>query len=347
MRVMNRIINKIADRKFWSPYLTSAVVILIALFLTRCFDIISFEQPETAIAGETISIKLDIEVLEDNFNPGNVSGTMPVVGFLAPKSWNAGANTVINITSEVYNSTMSPMIEGAIEGNGGKPWSETLEFMYGMGENYDPTKMEWVMFMADVPYDHNPAYLPIYGTVNIETVVGPDNITAQLGYFIGENDMGIWVLNENQDFRLGNCIEITGGTGAPINYCGPEPAPGTSVISPDVFSYNDLLKITFNASIGANDEVTRLSGASFVYFCAEATLNDGTIISVCDKSDKTALNFIGDDIWEITVWLKDIFDLNTTKEISMITYNFQDQNGDNIVRDFSTGEDFTMIASCQ
>ena len=90
---MNRIINKIADRKFWSPYLTSAVVILIALFLTRCFDIISFEQPETAIAGETISIKLDIEVLEDNFNPGNVGGTMPVVGFLAPKSWNAGANT--------------------------------------------------------------------------------------------------------------------------------------------------------------------------------------------------------------------------------------------------------------
>jgi hypothetical protein len=107
------------------------------------------------------------------------------------------------------------------------------------------------------------------------------------------------------------------------------------------------LKITFDASIGVNDEVTKLSGASFVYFCAEATLNDGTIISVCDKSDKTSLNFIGDDIWEITVWLKDIFDLSSTKEISMITYNFQDQNGGNIVRDFSTGEDFTMFASCQ
>jgi hypothetical protein len=31
----------------------------------------------------------------------------------------------------------------------------------------------------------------------------------------------------------------------------------------------------------------------------------------------------------------------------MITYNFQYQNGGNIVRDFSTGEDFTMFASCQ
>ena len=123
---MNRIINKIADRKFWSPYLTSAVVILIALFLTRCFDIISFTQPESAIAGETISITLDIEVLEDPFNPGSVGGTMPVVGFLAPKSWNTGANTVINITSDVYNSTLTPMIEGAIESKGGKPWSETL-----------------------------------------------------------------------------------------------------------------------------------------------------------------------------------------------------------------------------
>lgn len=347
MRVMRVILKKMSQKKFWSPVVISGTVVFIALFLTRCFDIISFEQPETAVAGERISIKLDIEVLEDKFNPGNVSGTMPVVGFLVPKSWNARANTEMSIASDVYNSTMSPMIEGAIEGNGGKPWSETLEFSYGTGENYDPTKMEWVMFMADDPYDHNPAYLPIYGTVNIETVVGPDNITAQLGYFIGENDYGIWELNENQDFRLGNCIEITGGTGAPINYCGPEPAPGTSVISPDVFSYNDLLKITFDASIGANDEVTRLSGASFVYFCAEATLNDGTIISVCDKSDKTSLNFIGDDIWETTVWPKDIFGLNTTNEISMITYNFQDQNGGNIVRDFSTGENFTMIASCQ
>ncbi len=347
MRVMNRIITKIADRKFWSPYLTSVVVILIALFLTRCFDIISFEQPETAIAGETISIKLDIEVLEDKFNPGNVSGTMPVVGFLVPKSWNVGANTVINITSEVYNSTMSPMIEGAIEGHGGKPWSETLEFMYGTGENYDPTKMEWVMFMADVPYDHNPAYLPIYGTVNIETVVGPDNITAQLGYFIGENDNGIWELNQNQDFRLGTCIEITGGDGVTVNYCGPAPSPGTAVVTPDIFSYNDLLKIDFDASIGENDKVTKLSGASFVYLCAEATLSDGTTISVCDKSDKTALKFIGDDIWQFIIWPNDFFDLEVSSEITEITYNFQDQNGSNIVKDFATGEDFILAASCR
>ena len=82
---------------------------------------------------------------------------MPVVGFLAPKSWNAGANTVMSISSEVYNSTMSPMVEGAIEGKGGKPWSETLTFNYGTGEKYDPTKIEWVMFMADEPYDHNQA----------------------------------------------------------------------------------------------------------------------------------------------------------------------------------------------
>ncbi len=346
MRIMNRIINKIPHQKFWTPYLTSAVVILIALFLTRCFDIISFEQPETAIAGETISIKLDIEVLEDKFNPGNVSGTRPVVGFLAPKSWNAGANTVINITSDVYNSTMSPMMEGAIEAKGGKPWSETLGFMYGMGENYDPTKMEWVIFMADTPYDHSPAYLPIYGTVNIQTVVGPDNMIAQLGYFIGEDDYGIWELNENQDFRLGTCIEITGGTGVTVNYCGPKPAPGTAVVTPDVFSYNDLLKIVFDAAIGTNDQPTKLSGASFVYLCAEATLSDGTMLTVCDKSDKTALEFIGDDIWQFTIWPNDFFDLDGSSEITEITYNFQDQNGSNIVRDFSTGENFILAATC-
>ena len=108
-----------------------------------------------------------------------------------------------------------------------------------------------------------------------------------------------------------------------------------------------MLKITFDASIGANEGVTKLSGASFVYLCAEAILDDGTVIPICDKTDKTALNFVGDDIWEITIWPKDIFALNFAEQISMITYNFQDQNGNNIVRDFSTGEDFTMFASCQ
>ena len=104
---------------------------------------------------------------------------------------------------------------------------------------------------------------------------------------------------------------------------------------------------TMIASIGANEGVTKLSGASFVYLCAEATLVDGTVISVCDKTDKTALNFVGDDIWEVTIWPKDIFELNFSDQITMITYNFQDKNGNNIVRDFSTGEDFTMFASCQ
>ena len=42
---MNRIIYKIADRKFWTPYLTSAVVILIALFLTRMLAGLE-EEPE-------------------------------------------------------------------------------------------------------------------------------------------------------------------------------------------------------------------------------------------------------------------------------------------------------------
>ena len=65
------------------------------------------------------------------------------------------------------------------------------------------------------------------------------------------------------------------------------------------------------------------------------------------KAAKIQEQIVGDDIWEITIWPKDIFALNFAEQISMITYNFQDQNGNNIVRDFSTGEDFTMFASCQ
>ena len=61
MRIASLLLKKMSQKKFWSPVFISGTVVVIAFFLTRCFDIISFEQPETAIAGETISIKLDIK----------------------------------------------------------------------------------------------------------------------------------------------------------------------------------------------------------------------------------------------------------------------------------------------
>jgi hypothetical protein len=58
------------------------------------------------------------------------------------------------------------------------------------------------------------------------------------------------------------------------------------------FSWNDIIKITFDASKGQNDEPTRLSGASSVFLCANALLQDSTTTEVCIPNEKNAMRFV-------------------------------------------------------
>ncbi len=339
--------KNITSHRFWPPIVSVGVVLVLGLLLTMCFNITNVDQPTTAVAGETISITLDVEVLDDplNENPG-VGGSIFVFGFLAPKSWNAGENTTVSISSEPFSTTLSIMDPNAVPSfpAGSPVWKDFLFGVGGIGENYG--EVEWVVFKADAAWNPPAEVLPLHGTVNIQTTVGPKNMITQLGYFIGDAEHGYREINQNFDFFFTDCLEITDGEGETINLCGPPPPPETILLTPSVFGWNDLINIRFDASKGENDGPTRLQGASQIYICATAALTDGTI-EVCEKTEATALTFLEGDFWQITIWPKAFFDLADVSGITEITYNLQNQSGNIIVRNPDTGEDFKLEAECK
>jgi len=339
--------RKIMSSKYWPAIASISIVIVAGFFLTMCFTILSVDQPSTATAGERITITLEVEVLEDQFQPGSgsVGGTTLVLGFLAPESWDAGENTTITVSSPVFSTTMSyaPDLMNNSNSSGVQPWAEFLELVQGYGENYG--KMEWVIFEADESYQIQPDEVPLYGSIVIETTVGMENMITQLGYFIGEQDNGFWEKNNNWSFFFTPCMEVTGGEGEIINLCGPAPLPETIAVTPDSYSWNDLVNIRFDATKGVDGEPTRLQGASQVYLCAVAHYETGTI-EVCDKSDATAFNFQGEDIWTLTIWPMELFNIPEDTLVTQITYTLENLQGNISVQNPDSGEDFIMIADC-
>lgn len=322
--------------------LSTVILLVLVITFTTCFNIISVNQPATAMAGETINIIVNVEILDDPHTDGiGVDGSIFVFGLLAPKSWNAAENTSVSISSSPFSTTLSTMPEGELEPKDGFAWTETIESLNsgGFGENYG--EVEWIMFKADTAYNPQPVDLPLTGTVNIETTVGPKNMITQLGYFIGDAEWGTWEMRDNFSFFYTDCIEITDGEGEIMNLCGPPPASGTVDIFPSTFSYNDLINITFDANKGSGDDPTALQGANSVYLCAIAHYDAGSM-GRCN----TALDFKGDDIWKGTIWPSEHFVVPEGKEITSVTFYFQNENGTIIVNDPIIDKDFDLVAEC-
>jgi hypothetical protein len=324
--------------------LPSLGLVILAVALTMCFNITSVDQPESAMAGEQITITIHAEILDDPNSDGiSVSGSEFVLGLLVPKSWKIDGNTSISISSTPFSTTLSLMPKGEIETNEGIPWTDALEKRVGFGENYGDA--EWVMFKATETYNPKPEDLPLIGTIEIVTTVGPENMIAQLGYFIGDNEYGMWDFNKNFSFFFTGCMEITDGEGAIKNLCGPAPEAGTAQVIPASFSWDDILTITFDATKGENDGPTDLAGASEVFLCATAHY-DGGSKEICNATEKTTLKVIGEDKWTIGIWPSNYFLLPVNKEITSITYSFQNASGTIDVNNPIAGADFELIADC-
>ncbi len=333
--------NKISRTGFTRHTIIPGIVLVIIAFtLTMCFNITSVEQPETSVAGEEITITVHAEILDDPNNEAgpSVNADQFVFGFLAPKSWDVSENATVSISSVPFSNELVLMDEGEIEMFGEIPWTEALESRVGLGENYG--LVEWVMFKATEVYNPEPEYLPLSGTVNITLTVGPENLITQLGYFVGDAKWGIRDYNKNFAFFFGECIEVTGGIGDVKNLCGVAP-PETSSVGPEEFSWNDILTISFDATLGEGNLSTELLGASNVLMCSTANYSGGSD-EVC--SEMTSL---GNDLWELSIWPTGHFDLPMGKRITSINYNFQNSDASITVGDpLNGGIDFFIEANC-
>lgn len=313
---MKNTLKKISKKKV-------IVALLLFMFLfTMCITIVTVTQPSSANVGETINVTLDINVRAAENKSHNI-----ILGVLVPKSWDIESNTVATYTSVNGSGSFTVAPNQSL--------SQQMTDLYGIGENYGQVK--WVAFISNgMVIGKNRENFS--GTINIAIKVGNDNVKTQLGYIVGTSGWGISNVN-NISVRFTDCMTVSGGSNVLYDLCGPIPFP--VVIGPSAYSLNDIIKIRFDASKGPTD----LLGAESVYLCA-TVIADGIQKEICVPNENTILKKISPDIWEISIWGKQFFDLPMEANITSIRFNFTNETGSIVVKNPDTGEDFQISPNC-
>ena len=289
--------------------------------------ILQIDQPSVVSAGEAFEITMQVDVSKDD-DTGDPF--FLIVGFLAPRAWNAGVNTTVRFESSVGNSTMRLTTSDEIDGNTKLPWNSAFERKFGIGDNYG--EVEWVTFIADEAFV---AADGATGTVYITTKAGEDNMIVQLAYGISNQTWGF--SDDNFDLVFTDCMQVIDGVGYPSNLCGPKPR---QLVEQATFTMDDLITIVFDAKDG--DDF--MLGASFIDLCAKAYSGD-LVYEICDNEDVAALNYMGDDVWEITLWPRSYFDIPENQDIDFMEVTFTNDKG-NLVASNEDGSAFIIAPKC-
>ena len=289
--------------------------------------ILQIDQPSEVGAGEVFEIVMQVDVSKDD-DTGDPF--FLIVGFLAPRAWNAGVNTTVRFESSVGNSTMRLTTSDEIDGNTKLPWNLAFDRKFGIGDNYG--EVEWITFIADEAFV---AADGATGTVYITTKAGEDNMIVQLAYGISNQTWGF--SDDNFDLVFTDCMQVIDGIGYPSNLCGPKPR---QLVEQATFTMDDLITIVFDAKDG--DDF--MLGASFIDLCAKAYSGD-LVYEICDNEDVAALNYMGDDVWEITLWPRSYFDIPENQDIDFMEVTFTNDKG-NLVASNEDGSAFIIAPKC-
>jgi hypothetical protein len=339
---------------------------LVFLFVTACLEIKSVDASDSARAGSTQTVTLNV-LLDTENNDQNWKRL--VIGVCAPKEWKVGENAVVTFDSPLNNEprvgkgTMilddGAMDKGYKKGRGadgnqnGLTWAANAEEILGFDENYG--EMEWVMYYSDQVDAGNTS---VEGTVSISLKVGSAHSAAKLGYWVGVHDNG---------FKMADHIEASTTTGAPSRWYDYEwkkmaitgasadatdltgPAPtytATVAAGANGYTFDDIITIGFDAKEGYLGANTALYNAGEVYMCATALLGDGTTVAKVDRSASAKMTLSGADTWSKTIWPPAYFGVSN-QIITEIHLNFQNADGSIVVKNPGYGTDMVFGEKCQ
>ncbi|MFT3903012.1 MAG: DUF4961 domain-containing protein [Niabella sp.] len=308
-------LNFLKKKNFWKFF---SVVTLLALLFACSTDIISVDQPGTINAGETLTTTVTVRLSV----AGNNDSKTLVVGFLAPKSWNASQNTEAYytcISKGADNEKMSLMPASELDPKTATPWSNALmqDKRYALMGNL-VNDMEWIVFRSTKTYDLSAS---VDYTVKIVTKVGEENMLVNLGYFVGNTTNGIEAPGDDKyhDGKFAQLI-VENGTGDMIDFVNPQLAMMELAKATD----NDIQTIFYDGDL----VTTPLSTESKIYLCAKGYTTDGQIIEQCEISEKTAFKPTGGiNTFRFDFWPRSFFGLNENQTLDRMEYFLMDETG--------------------
>ncbi|WP_205511504.1 DUF4961 domain-containing protein [Longitalea arenae] len=308
-------------------------LLAVAIIVANCIEIRGLSQPASVNAGDTLTavVKAWMDPYWDQ------PQSRLIVGFLAPRSWNARQNMRMYYTSSFDNGTMSPVPANAAPKGASQTWAEAIQERLGIGGNYI-NDLEWIVFQSDRAFDLSDLP-PIEADVTIKVKVGAGNLRVKLGYFSASSQQE---LSEPKFYGkwFSDCFEVTNGSGALIDFCSPQ----ISAIDPVQSTDNDIITIKYDEDAIA----TNLSGADKVFLCAKGYTTDNKEITVCKQDGETAFTALGGKKWRKDIWPRKYFGLTEGQSLDRIEYYFTDVTGTiKVLKQGNTGDPFVFTFSCR
>ena len=292
------------------------VAIGVLFIKAECMFTPTLQQPLSANAGETIAIKLT-----GRFNKGtpDPSDHRLVVGFLAPKNWNAGSNTTMTYTSDVGNGVLT-QVPANVRPNNDAQFPFYPQALKDTYKSRDPNLIddnEWVVFWSDVrTYNQGQN---VNFTVTINTKVGTETLLAKLGYYLGGTNDGSWNASDNAKVIFSDCFQVMNGVGDGLDYCNKPLA----AISPLRGVDNDLLTLSYDNDLFT----TELNNESEIYLCFKGYTDSGQELDYCVKNESTKMLAKEQKRFVKTFWPRKLFNLAAGQKLARIEYFLTDHAG--------------------
>lgn len=317
-------------------YIKYMALPLVAALIVGCMEFLSVNHPETAPVNSVFEATFEVSVEVDP-DLGDTRGIV-LVGVLAPVSWNPSENITVTYSSSdmpggpVTDAPMRLATDDDLNADN-KTWPTIMTERLGTQGNYEP--MQWVAFLSTTPHEWNPGD-KFTGTVKVSLKTGTENIKTNLAYFIGNQQDGV---NTDPQYYLlhKQPFETTGGDNALIDYTVPK----MLYITPDAFTWEDIVAVNFDPTIQVDGEDSPLLNADEVYMMAEATYNSGANkVTVDEISSKTLMTKF-DSVFKLYIYPHEFFGIPAGTEIEKITFYFVNKDKSIEVKNPSTGEPFT------
>lgn len=316
--------------KRYYRYLTIAAL---AALVAGCMEFLSINHPEAAPVNTGVDATFDVKIkIAENI--GN--RTTPVIAMLAPAAWQIAQNAVITYTTSDGSGVMEMRLAtGAdVEPKTGGTWAAALKSRLGQKGNYEP--VEWVAFIASTQHNwvDNDEFT---GKITVRFTTGSENLKTNLAYFIGNTQDGVhddpqYYLLHEQPF------ETTGGSNATIDYTLPKMCS----ISPENFTWEDIVAINYDAAIQVDGVDSPLKGADEIYLMARASYNGETQESVVDQvGKKTLMTKNGRDKWMLYLYPHEFFGIPAGVKIDRVSFYMVNADKSIEVK-MPDGEEFTF-----
>lgn len=311
---------------------------LLLLLLAGCVFLDGVVQPSSARAGEDLTITMNARI---DVADGGRSNVRLIIGFLAPKSWQANVNASVTYTTGSFGNGKMVPVPLTIIAHNGENWPAALKSRFGMGGNFMTDDLEWVVFWTEQAYNV-PQGVKENIDVTIVTKPGPENMQFKTGYFVGTSSEGLSdVFGSNNVYKcqFKDCFTITDGQGDLVDFCNPQIA---SVV-PGMATDNDLLTVAFDPEVVP----TPLNGVGNIYLCAKAYTSNGQVLEACLQSESTKLKKYTGKKSAITFWPRAFFNMQEGQTLQKIEYFFTDATGTVKVGFSNTSNPFVYTFKCQ